>query len=127
VGDAGGFGEEVGAVADELGVEAECVADGSFDLGGGVVGGLQAADGGLDEGVERRDVGFGGEADGGFGSQLSVLSSQLLVLCSASVILSWWILHARANKSEIQGAFPSFRRRNLVVDAAPQKLSAGKL
>lgn len=57
------FGDEVGAVADELGVEAEDGAEGALDLRGGVVVGLQAANGGLDEGVEGGDVRFLGEAN----------------------------------------------------------------
>jgi len=57
------FDDVVGLVADELGVEAEDGAEGAFDLGGGVVVGLQAADGGFDEGVEGWDVFVLGEAD----------------------------------------------------------------
>ena len=60
------FGYKVGAVRDELGVEAERVADGSVDLFGRVVRGLEGADALLDELVESGDVGFGGLADFGF-------------------------------------------------------------
>jgi len=50
-------------VADELGVEAEDGAERAFDLGRGVVLGLEAADGGFDEGVEGGSVGFLSDAD----------------------------------------------------------------
>ena len=52
-----GFGDEVGAVGDELGVEAENRAEGAIDLFGSVVVALEGADGKLDELVEGGDVG----------------------------------------------------------------------
>ena len=56
------FDSEVGLVGNEMGIEAEPGADGLFDLGWGVVAGLEATDGGLDEGAEVGDVGGGGES-----------------------------------------------------------------
>ena len=56
-------GDEVGAVGDELGVETEGVAEGTFDLGGGVVIGLEAANGELYELLKGGDVPFRREAD----------------------------------------------------------------
>lgn len=58
-----GFGDEVGLVGDELCIEAEDSAEGAFDLRGSVVSRLEDADGRFDEGVERWDVGWSGEAD----------------------------------------------------------------
>lgn len=59
-----GLGDEVGLVGDELCIEAESVAYRSFHLHGGIVVGLQPADGLLDESVERGDIGWGRKADG---------------------------------------------------------------
>ena len=50
------FDGEVGLIGDELGIKAEPGADGLVDLGGGIVVGLQAADGSLDERAEVGDV-----------------------------------------------------------------------
>ena len=53
-----GFNDEVSLVADQLRVESEDCAQGAFDLGWGVVVGLQAADGGFDERVQGWDIGL---------------------------------------------------------------------
>ncbi len=58
------LGDEVGAVGDECGVDTEDVLNGGFDDGFGVEGGAERADGFGDEGVERGEVGEGGEAGG---------------------------------------------------------------
>ena len=52
------FGDKIGAVGDELGVETEERAERAIDLFGRVVAGLQAADGGFDQRVECGDVGI---------------------------------------------------------------------
>ena len=63
VGRGGGRGEQVGAVVDELGVEAERMIQGSLDLLRGVVVDLETSDGELDEPPQRGDVAGAGEAD----------------------------------------------------------------
>ena len=59
----GWFGNEVGLVGNKLGIEAEGVAERAINLRGCVVVSLQAADGLLDEPMQRRDVGWAGEAE----------------------------------------------------------------
>ena len=59
-----GFGDEVSAVDDELGVEAKDGAEGTVDLFGGVVVLLQRADGGFDELMEGGNVGRCSQAEG---------------------------------------------------------------
>ena len=58
------FGDEIGAVGDELSVEAEERAERAFDLCWSVVVSLQAADGGFDQRVKRGLIGVGGQAQG---------------------------------------------------------------
>ena len=58
------FGNKVGAVLNELGVETEHGAEGAFDLFGSVVVGLKGADGNFDELVEGGNVRRCGEAEG---------------------------------------------------------------
>lgn len=57
------FSDKVGAVGDELGVEAEQSAECTVNLLGRVIVPLQAADRCFDEGVERGFVGVSGEAE----------------------------------------------------------------
>jgi hypothetical protein len=58
-----GFNDVVSLVGDELGVEAENGAEGTFDLCRSVVASLQDAHGRFDEGMKRGNIGVGGEAD----------------------------------------------------------------
>jgi len=59
-----GFGDEVSAVGDELGIEAEDGAQCAFDLFGSVVVALQGAYGSFDESMEGGKIGAGGQAKG---------------------------------------------------------------
>jgi len=59
----GGFGDEVGSVRDELGINAEDGLERAFDLGGSVIMRLQFAGGGVDENTHGGDVGGSGWAD----------------------------------------------------------------
>jgi hypothetical protein len=64
---------EVGLVGDQLSVKAEPGADGLVDLGGGIVVGLEAADGCFDEKAEVGNIGGSGEAvEKGVGHQFAV-------------------------------------------------------
>ncbi len=60
----GGSSDEVGLVGDELAVDAEGAADGGFDLGGGVIVGVEATDGGFYQSEDGGDIVEGGSADG---------------------------------------------------------------
>src|SRR5215475_1750286 len=56
------FNHKIGFVFDELAIEAEDRAEGTFDLGWRIVARLEYTDGGFDQGVENRSVGVSGEA-----------------------------------------------------------------
>jgi hypothetical protein len=58
-----GFDDEISLVGDELGVQAEPGANGLIDLRGGVVVGLEAADGSFNQRAEVGDIAGGGGED----------------------------------------------------------------
>ena len=83
-----GLHGEVGAVGDQLGVNSVNGVERAFELRGGVVGGLQGADGGVDYFAEAGDVCGGGWAeeevhfvgvlfDGGNCNWISVVGEQV--------------------------------------------------
>src|SRR5581483_7410888 len=57
------FGDEVGAVANELGIDAKGVAESSVELSGRVVVGLEDAAGALDQVLERGKIPHGRNAN----------------------------------------------------------------
>jgi len=61
-----GFGDEVGAVFDQLRVETENGAECAFNLGLGVVGSLETADGCFNQRVQSRNVLFRCETESEF-------------------------------------------------------------
>ncbi len=58
------FGNEVGPVRNELGIETQDGAKRTFHLRGSVIVRLQSAHRGLNKGVQHGNVFFGGEAEG---------------------------------------------------------------
>ncbi len=63
-----GLRDEVGAVGNELGVDAKHRAQRAFDLRGAIVAGLQPVDRRLNERAKRWDILFGGQAEREFGA-----------------------------------------------------------